>query len=265
MTDIADIKFPDAPFDVVSHCVLMCKRGSEAHGTFVPTNDPAGIDDRDIVGVVVPPVKFYVGMKRWSNASSIKDEWDVELHELGKFVSMLCKQNPNALSALWVEHEDIVAADDVGRQLLESRALFRHRRRARDAFVGYAKAQMERMMRPGKLSGYMGAKRRALVERFGFDCKNAAHLVRLLHMGFEYARFGELRVKRTWDRDNIVAIKRGEWSLQDVLNYAKEWFDIVEEAFEKSVLPESIDEVLVDDLVVKLIAKKTSVEMSTLV
>ncbi len=44
-----------------------------------------------------------------------------------------------------------------------------------DAYVGYAMSQLRQMERVDH-QGYMGPKRRRLVERFGYDCKNASHL-----------------------------------------------------------------------------------------
>jgi hypothetical protein len=64
--------------------------------------------------------------------------------------------------------------------------------------------------------GYMGADRKALVERFGYDVKMASHVIRLLHMGQDFAATGEVQVWRTRDADLIRSIKQGAFPLMDI-------------------------------------------------
>jgi len=52
----------------------------------------------------------------------------------------------------------------------------------------------------------MGAKRKSLVEKFGYDTKNAAHLILLLRMGIEFLSVGVLHVKRH-DAQELLEIK----------------------------------------------------------
>jgi len=61
----------------------------------------------------------------------------------------------------------------------------------------------------------MGTKRKMLVEKYGYDCKNAAHLIRLLRMGVEFLKDGRLYVMRE-DAKQLIEIKRGEWTLEQV-------------------------------------------------
>ena len=88
--------------------------------------------------------------------------------------------------------------------------------------------------------GYMGAKRKGLVQRVGYDSKNAAHLIRLLRMGVEFLIEGDLRVSRS-DSQELLAIKRGEWSLDDVKQEAERLFKLADEAYLKSPLPAEPD------------------------
>jgi uncharacterized protein len=84
--------------------------------------------------------------------------------------------------------------------------------------------------------GYMGSKRRELVRRVGYDAKNSAHLIRLLRMGIEFLVEGELHVARA-DAENLLEIKRGEWSLERVKEEAERLFKLAEEAYVRSSLP----------------------------
>lgn len=246
------IAYPKVPFPLKDNIVLLGRRGSEAHGTYIPPEDPNGIDDRDLMGIVVPPPEFYLGLHDWDHAEEINGVWDVVLYDIRKFVRLLMKQNPNVLSMLWVDQRDIVGLTSVGRQLREHRELFRHRARAYESFIGYAHGQLHRMT-SGEHKGFMGAKRKALVDKYGFDTKNAAHMIRILHMGIEFMETGRMQVLRTWDLAMITDIKRGLWPLAKVQNYATERFEAMREAHLASVLPESIDEKVVTKLLVRLV------------
>ena len=93
-----------------------------------------------------------------------------------------------------------------------------------------------------------------LVERFGYDTKAASHLVRLLTMGEEFLRTGHLQVRRTTDAPTLLAIKRGEWLLPDIREYAAVVRGRCEEALRLSPLPEEIDRAAVERLVVRVLA-----------
>lgn len=253
MTDrynIKEILFPDTPFDLPTSTVLLMRRGSEAHNLYIPPSSPESIDDRDVMGICIPPLKYYIGLKEWRHAESIKECWDVVLYEFRKFVDMLVKQNPNVVSMLWLRKEDYLYIHPVGQMLLDNKNLFRCRKAAFDSHMGYANSQLKRMTHMEHF-GYMGAKRKQLVEKYGYDTKNAAHLIRLLHMGEEYMRTGELQPCRTTDREMLLDIKTGKWSLDKVHAYANECFDKCRKSYETGSLPEKIDYEAVDALVVE--------------
>jgi hypothetical protein len=109
-------------------------------------------------------------------------------------------------------------------------------------------------MERGSKQGYMGERRMALVERFGFDCKNASHLIRLLRMGIEFLRDGELIVDRGgYDAAELLAIKRGEWSLERVKAEAARLFIRAEETQDRSTLPVKPDEKHVNELCMQIV------------
>ncbi|MGB3635829.1 MAG: nucleotidyltransferase domain-containing protein [Rubrobacteraceae bacterium] len=101
-------------------------------------------------------------------------------------------------------------------------------------------------------TGYMGQKRKALVEEHGFDTKNAAHTIRLLRMGVEFLRDGELQVYRE-DAPDLLAIKRGERSIESIEAETAELFRVAEEEHDNSSLPERPDRESVEKLLVEMI------------
>jgi hypothetical protein len=82
----------------------------------------------------------------------------------------------------------------------------------------------------------MGVKRRELVERYGYDTKNAGHLIRLLRMGIEFLTEGRLRVFRE-DAKELKAIKSGQWDLEKVQDEADRLFKLAHESYIRSSLP----------------------------
>lgn len=101
-------------------------------------------------------------------------------------------------------------------------------------------------------SGYMGKKRKQLIERYNYDPKNGAHLIRLLRMGIEALVTGELNVFRE-DAVELVAIKRGAWDLRKIQREAEILFADARQALIASPLPDHPDTDAVNDLLTNLL------------
>jgi len=79
--------------------------------------------------------------------------------------------------------------------------------------------------------------RSELEEHFGYDTKHAMHLVRLMRMGREILKTGEVVVKRP-DADELLSIRSGAWTYQQVLDFAESMDkEIREELYHKTSLP----------------------------
>lgn len=137
--------------------------------------------------------------------------------------------------------------------MIDNRHLF-VTKAAYHSFSGYAHGQLHRMTHY-KFEGYMGEKRKRLVDRYGYDCKNAQHLIRLLRMGIEFLATGELTVERP-DATQLLEIKRGEWTLDQVKAEAKRLFVLAQEAFVRSSLREQPDRQGAEDLVVSMLRER---------
>lgn len=83
--------------------------------------------------------------------------------------------------------------------------------------------------------------RHELEEKYGFDTKHAMHLVRLLRMGHEAVTTGQLIVKRP-DAQELLDIRNGKWTYEQVITYAEEMEKkVFEEGKKSSVLRHSPD------------------------
>ena len=94
-----------------------------------------------------------------------------------------------------------------------------------------------RTLRARYHSAYQGEKRRNLVQKHGFDTKNAAHLIRLLRMAVEFLETGQLNVFRKHDREHLMRIKQGLIPLKTIQEEAEELFTKTKAAKAKSPLP----------------------------
>ena len=221
--------------------ILTGYRGSIAHGTYVPNHDPHSVDDKDVMAICVPPLDYYYGLKQFGSRGTQeikRDEWDIVVYEAKKFISLLAQGNPNVLMMLWLEPKYYIDICEAGQLILDARKYFVGRH-VYKAFTGYAYSQLHKMTH-GAWDGYMGQKRKALVARYGYDTKNASHLIRLLRMGVEFLRDGQLYVERE-DAKQLLEIKRGEWPLKKVQAEADRYFKLTEEAYLHSTLPEGPD------------------------
>ena len=234
-------------------CILLGYRGSVAHGMYVPNTDPNSIDDIDLMGVCVPPLDYYFGLSEYGSRGTreiVVDPFDVVVYEARKMIGLLAQGNPNVLSLLWLAPDEYLTMTPAGRTLVDYRGIFMGRHMY-NSFVGYAHGQMERMTRC-EHKGYMGEKRKQLVAKFGYDTKNAAHLIRLLRMGIEALQTGELVVRRP-DAAELLTIKRGALSLDEVKRMADDLFDKCRSAKESCPLPAEPNREAVNDLCVEVI------------
>lgn len=224
--------------------IIVGYRGSIAHGTFIPSSDENSIDDKDIMTVVIHPIEYYFGLEEkyeyengWSRGTKsvlpAKDNpWDIVTYEFKKFIRLLKEANPNVLGLLWLPQDKYIKLTQIGERLIDSRDMFISKK-VYDSFCGYAYAQMKKMEN-SKFNGYMGKKRKALVEKYNYDPKNAAHLIRLLRMGDEFLNEGTFFVDRTnIDAQELIDIKTGKWSLEKVKEEAGKLFNTIDFSFKK--------------------------------
>ncbi|MGH7522487.1 MAG: DNA polymerase beta superfamily protein [Gemmatimonadales bacterium] len=295
----------DNGFPLEPHLIVLALMGSHSHGTYMPPEEPDAVDDVDLMGFVVPPLQFHIGLPRWEHWRLQVNELDVVIYSLDKAVRLLLKSNPNIVGLLWLRDNEYVHRHDVFALLHGKRAIFSSQAAA-ESFAGYAHDQLKRMeafdlermaeyeeltkqirvrgpltevleadkaklahiaqnwsLAPELLgrfrklhhehfSGYMGEKRKAMVRKYQYDVKNAAHLIRLLRMGIEFLETGELRVFRTTDADELKRIKRGGWTLEQVKTEAEQLFGRIEDARTRSPLKPRPDETAANALLMEI-------------
>lgn len=256
-TDIKEIQLKGISYQesrqiLTEDTILAGYVGSISHGTYVPNTNPEGIDDKDVMSVYVKDLPYYIGLGRGRDTRECKvREWDIVGYEIKKYISLLLKSNPNVLSLLYLPEKYYIASSNLGWALVEQRQIFVSKK-AYHSFTGYAYGQLKRMEH-FKFEGYMGEKRKSLVEKFGYDTKNAAHLIRLLRMDIEFLIEGTLHVERE-DACQLISIKKGEWELERVKEEANLLFKKSQDAYIHSTLPEEPDYKKAEQLLMSIIA-----------
>ena len=242
----------------IEDMIFLAYRGSIAHNMYIPNSDPNSIDDVDLMGVFIAPNSHYIGLK--NSKRTIEKMitvggvlYDCVYYELSHFVSLLLKGNPNVLSMLWLKPEHYIYMTEGMSLLIDYKQLFSSKD-AYNSFNGYAYGQFKRMESYNK-KGYMGEKRKGLVDKYGYDIKNAAHLIRLLRMGIEFLTTGEMIVFRP-DAFELLEIKTGKWPLSKVKALAEKLFEEAKEARDNSNLPEHPEKDIANRIVESVIYRK---------
>lgn len=87
------------------------------------------------------------------------------------------------------------------------------------------------------------------------NSKHSMHLVRLFRMGKEILETGKVNVKRTYDREELMAIRNGAWSYEKLIDYADKIEEEVKVAYKNSKLPNQPNINYLDELCIKLVEK----------
>jgi predicted nucleotidyltransferase len=200
------------------YVIYRCVVGSRAYGL---ADDDSDVDRR---GLYLPPAVLH-----WSIAG-VPDQLQTADHEecyweIGKFVNLALKANPNILECLYtplVEHMAPLAAE-----LREMRGAFVSRM-VYQTYNGYAMSQFRKMNRHLRNTGRM-------------NWKHAMHLIRLLLSGIAALREGTIRVDVGEHREALLAIRRGEMSREDLEAWRRDLHHEFDAALGETELPERPD------------------------
>ncbi|HEX8427992.1 hypothetical protein [Hymenobacter sp.] len=83
-----------------------------------------------------------------------------------------------------------------------------------------------------------------------YDAKNMLHVFRLLRMAEEIALTSQLQVRRP-DREFLLAVRRGEFEYEELVQQAEALVERVEVAFAASSLPEAPDKAATELLLIQ--------------
>jgi len=96
-------------------------------------------------------------------------------------------------------------------------------------------------------------KRAELEAKVGYDAKDASAVIRIMKMALEIGSTSKVIVKRVDDRDQLLEIKRGEWSYEKVIEYGEKLYADLDSVYETSKLPDEPDRKFANKLCIKIV------------
>lgn len=227
-----------------SGMMLRARVGSEIQGMSV------GASDIDEMGVCIEPPQTVIGSGRFEHYTfrtqpegvvSGPGDLDLVVYSLRKFAHLVTAGNPTVLTMLFVPDEHIQFRTEYAQELFERREMFLSRR-AGAKFRGYLHSQRQGLLglRSG---GTRNQGRQDIRDRYGFDVKFAAHMVRLGIQGVELLETGAIQLPipepyLTWLKD----LRAGKHTKEEALDYAENLETRIKRLMETStVLPEKPD------------------------
>jgi predicted nucleotidyltransferase len=157
-------------------------------------------------------------------------EYDLNCYNIVHWFHLVLDNNPNMIDCLFVPRECITHTSNVGEMVREKRRSLLHKG-AWHRYKGYAYSQLNKM---GKKDG--DGKRAASIEKYGYDVKQAYHLVRLLDECEQIFSTGDLDLRR--NSEQLKAIRRGEVAEADIRRYAAVMEHRLENLKHESDLPD---------------------------
>lgn len=227
------------PWDNV---IYLVRSGSHAYGTNTPESD---LDTR---GVCIPPAPYLVGLSTFEQRVEESGN-DSTIFTLHKFFNLALDCNPNIIELLFVRDIDVLWTTSEGQALRANRDLFLSKH-AFNTFGGYAYAQLRKIQNSTKTARH--GTHAAYVEKYGYDTKAAAHLVRLYRSGVELLREGTLHVYRQ-DRDELLDIRNGVRSLAQIEQEAERLNQELQAARDVTLLPNKPDYARAEKLLMELV------------
>jgi uncharacterized protein len=228
--------------DNLCHETMM---GSVAYGVSSDSSD------MDVYGICVPPkdvvfphlageiLGFGTQVKRFESwqehhVAALGKSWDFAIFGIVKFFQLAMENNPNVIDSLFTPRRCVLSSTAIGEYIREHRVDFLHKG-AWHKFKGYAYSQLNKI----KTKTPTG-KRAELVEQFGYDVKFAYHVVRLLLEVEQILVARDIDLER--DREQLKAIRRGEWTLEQLEQWAQDKEKALEALYHTSTVPYGPDE-----------------------
>ena len=186
------VRAPNDLDHLYDRIILRCIIGSRAYGL----DDDRS--DTDYRGIFLPPAKAH-----WSlyGVPEQFERYETQEHywELQRFLVLALKANPNVLECLYSPL--IEKATPLAEELFAMRSIFLSRL-VYQTYNGYVLSQFKKMQSDLRNQGQV-------------KWKHVMHLIRLLISGISVLRHGFVPVQVEGDRDQLLAIKRGEMAWEE--------------------------------------------------
>lgn len=214
-----------------------------------------GSSDNDVYGFCIPPKedifphlrgeildfgtqkqRFYQWQEHHIEDKEARKQYDFQIFSIVKYFDLLLDNNPNLLDSLFTHANHVIHITSIGQIVKDNRRIFLHKG-AYHRFRGYSYAQLHKMSTKTPTEG---SKRDQDIKKNKFDTKFAYHLIRLALECEQILSVGDLDLE--CNGAIYRAIRRGEWTEDQVRDYFKEKEKTLETLYRDSKLPYSADE-----------------------
>jgi predicted nucleotidyltransferase len=216
--DIGSSDILTARSDLFDRVIYRCVIGSQAYGLADSESD---VDRR---GVYLPTADQHWSL--YGVPEQLENEGTQEAYwELQKFLVLALKANPNILECLYSPM--VEKATPLAEELLAMRSSFLSRI-VYQTFNGYVLSQFKKMQADIRNQGKV-------------KWKHVMHLIRLLISGIEVLREGVVPVRVEQNREQLLAIKRGEMRWEETESWRVSLHAEFNRALAETKLPERPD------------------------
>lgn len=228
--------------------ILLAPTGSYAYGTNTEESD------RDYKGVCIPPIDYYLGLESFNeynnsggkNFKNTKDDIDINIIHINKFVKDAMQGVPNNIEILFVRKQDFLKITELGQVLIDNRHLFLSKQ-IQKKFGGYAHSQLMKL----KQKKSNGTGRQDLIREYGYDTKFAMHSVRLLTSAIEILKTEDFSTYRP-NRQLLLDIRNGKYTFDEVVEMIENYDNELKQELEISGLPKTPDYKAINEMLINI-------------
>jgi predicted nucleotidyltransferase len=237
------IKPPQYLMDNIHYEVI---GGSYSYGCNLPEKS-----DFDVSGFCIPPKRIvfphsnnaildfddYEKFQQYEQQHIKYDktkEADITIYNIVRFFRLVLNNNPNMIDILFVDRDCVIHSSIIGEMVRDKRQIFLHKG-LYNKFKAYAFGQLGKL----KSKNPVG-KRKDIIDEQGdedrMDRKFAYHLVRLISEVEQLLEHQTMDLRK--DREHYKAIRRGDFTKDEIIAYASEKEKYLEKLYQNTKLPE---------------------------
>lgn len=233
------INHPKYPW-LEERTILLALTGSYAYGTNTLESD------RDYKGICIPPLDYYFGLNAFhqydtsggKNFKNTKDDTDITIFHITKFVKNAMKGVPNNIELLFLRRQDYIKLTELGKMLIEHRHLFLSKQ-IYQKFAGYAYSQRKQLINSHNPKNNK------------YDTKLFMHTVRLLTSAIEILETGDFHTYRS-NRQELLDCRNGKYTFTEALQLIETYHLQLTRAYEKSKLQETPNQERINELLIDM-------------
>lgn len=220
----------------------------DVYGWCIPSRDMVFPHLRgEIPGFGTQIQRFEQFQQHHINEKDYGKEYDLNIYSVIKYFQLVMGNNPNMIDSLFTHQQCVIKSTKISDHVRDNRKIFLCKK-AWHTFKGYAYQQMHKMRikNPDPSS-----KRYEMIQKYGYDVKFAYHVVRLLNEVEQILVEHDLDLHR--NNDQLKAIRRGEWTIDQIEAYFFSKEKSLEETYAKSTLRHSPDEPAIKKILLEVL------------